>query len=498
MECQAEGAAPLPTMSSASVQASFFLFGTAVLLPWNCILSAMAYLENVAFPGYHWTLIVTPGYNSLALTSQALMLFVGECFTPWKLLGVSSVFGAICCMLVMLSVSPLVSSPSGSFSGALAGSLGLAVFAGGGLQSSASQMASQLMKEHGPCPAQFSNGLAAGGVLSLTVASVVTALSSQEWATEFLFLVSAATCCACIVPLVQFLRTGTIPMVKEVLVEDGQSALTTPTNSTESISLTPALFLDVNEGPASPPAVGPCSPPLRKDNLTNITNARIQSPVNLNTPNSPRSVYSRASSGDIPRRRSSIARVSSGVVSAWKTEVNLCSIYIQTFLVFPALTLKWEPNDVAMSQEDYGLALVSVFQAFDLVGRLLCTSPKLIRWFPPGDKVWICVLLRTLLMPFFFVCWLHPVSIFRTCALRMALVGLLALSNGILTNLSFIHGTALCELAQRDIIGRALPLFLGLGIVIGTALSSSAIAVLSAMPQENLSHLQNSTLSISF
>jgi len=283
--------------------------------------------------------------------------------------------------------------------------------------------------------------------------------------------------------------------------ENGHSALSTPMDSTECVSPAPALFLDVHASPLASPATGPALPPLRSESPADTLVLRSESPFNDMIPSPPHSPCSSGSSnGQLARthRRSSLARVSSGVVSARYTEANLCAIYIQTFLVFPAMSLKWQPKDSFMSREDYGLLIVSVYQAFDLVGRLVCTWPKLIRCFPSGDKVWIFVFLRTLLLPFFFVCWLHPVSIFQTCSMQTALVGLLGLSNGILTNLAFLHGTKVASHAELDIVGRALPLFLGLGIVLGTALSSMIIAAYSAIPHQDPSRLQNSTATISF
>lgn len=446
MDCQAAPAVQQQAMRSVFVQVSFFIFGTAVLLPWNCILSAMAYMDLVAFPGRGWTLLVSPLFNGLSLTTQALMLFAGEFFTTWKIICFALPVGAACSVVVLLCLSTsVVSSEALGFCGALGGCLCLAVSISGLLQCSTASLSAELMAEHGPLPAHLSNGLAMAGIVSLVVASAVSASSGQALAAKALFLVSAAIIAICIFPLVAFLRTGTIPLHKEERSDEWPSS----------------------------PALSSASSEVR---LARADCSREMSP-------------------GIMRRRSSVERVSSGVARAWKQEINLCANYVQTFLVFPAVTLKWVPSDGFMSQENYGLLMVSTFQVFDLVGRLICTWPQLLRLFPPGDKVWISVLLRTLSLPFFFVCWWCPIRFFQSCAFQVFLVGFLALSNGILTNLAFLYGTSHASQTERDIVGRAMPLFLSFGIVLGSILSSAVVSLSSALHHDQGVH-HNSTVTI--
>lgn len=456
---------PLPTtlrrLSSVRVQAYFFLFGVATLLPWNCLLSVMAFMDIVSFKGRGWTLLCSPLYNTGSLTTQLFMLFAGQFLTTWKIISVSLPFGAACCLVLVLSLSTTlpetVRFPLGLVSVVCSG-----CSVAGLLQSSIGELCGKLTAQYGPVAAHNSNGLAAAGVLSLVLADLLAVVGSQALAARSLFVITAVVLLGCLGALVDLVRSGTLFPSSDV-----QCSSPTPPSNYD-------LRIIVGVDDLKPPG---CNAPeeMVKANPVPIGAEIISCSMN---PTSLSSDASAQGSSSQLSRRESLQRVYGSVARGWRQEVNLMVIFFQTFVVFPAVCLKWTPQHGWMQQESYGLVMVSIFQLLDLFGRLLCTLPIVIRSCGTGSKLWIFVFLRTLLLPLFFVGWRQPDSFFGTFIVQAILVALLAFSNGGLCNLAFTLGCSGAAAIDVDIVGRALPLSLNTGIVLGSVASAVSISLL--------------------
>lgn len=153
-------------------------------------------------------------------------------------------------------------------------------------------------------------------------------------------------------------------------------------------------------------------------------------------------------------------------------------IYMQTFIVFPGICLKWSPAGDWVKEDTYGLIVVSAFQVFDLVGRFLCSKGSILKYFPKGNRVWWLIAARTLLIPLGVLCWLAPWDIFKTTLAHGVVIALYGASQGMVTNLTFIWAGSDTVPWARDVVGRALPLFLCIGVTAGSALTGSLVKAL--------------------
>jgi len=423
-----------------SANRAFFSFGVAALLPWNCLLSSMGFLDLSVFKGLGWTLVLTPLYMTSSLLTQLLLLFVGYKVPTKLMLSVSLSLGLVGALMLLFLCSITARDMMDNtvrFQCTLCTCLGLGIVSNGMLQSSAGMLATVLMPEHGSLPAMYSNGMAVAGVLSFVVSLGVTAAAGGGYSIDALFAVLALTFVVSLFDFVRIARNG--------LVRDIQK------NRLDTNALTRLNLETASAGSGSPQAFG-----------------------GLASPGSP-SRLSRAIS------RSSV--VSGTLRREWEQQLNLFINYAQTFLVFPVVSSKWNCSGDWVAAETYGLIIVSVFQLGDLTGRLFCSCPSFVERCPSGDKLWVVVMARTVFLPFFFLSWRVPSGLawlFGSSAFHIGLMIVFSLTNGALTSLAFLRGSAGTQAEDRDIVGRALPLAISIGIVAGSACSSCAVVLLGA------------------
>jgi len=173
-------------------------------------------------------------------------------------------------------------------------------------------------------------------------------------------------------------------------------------------------------------------------------------------------------------------------------ELNLLAIYVQTFLAFPALTHKWTMQEGSLGYAflpaviagHYAFLGVSIFQIFDLLGRLAFDHPKLQGVWPSSSRLWILIGPRSLILIPCYLGWQAPGTFFAHPVSHFLTMSALAASNGILTSAAFTSGVTEASDADRDVIARAMPLALLVGITLGAQISSTAV-----MHLEHLSSL---------
>lgn len=564
-----------------------------MLLPWQCLLSNMEYMDLVTFPGCSWTLLLAPLFNAVSMATQAVMLFIGECGSAWKVACFALIPGIPLCLVPLACLYPEVADGEMRFRVAMGGCLAGSFFVAGLFQSASSQLAVRLAPQHGPLPAHYSNGLGLAGLMAASVSGAATALFGQEVAVHALFLLCTATLTVSFMLLIHLVRSGTFDLEEEAVAEDplvlsmcaeveeglgsivldeaslrmleGRAPLATPLVSGGMVALSAAAIAtrppestEVNASGGQEEALpeGPRLESLHSEGFRSRASPRTAaSPASPASPRSPRSpapeeaaegqrsssssppkglhkgasapdvamqasiplgegqlaksrsasnlgrttsrasrprLHSFSSSGSLQdlrrspssptlsRRASSVlSTVSGGVVRAWPKLLAMFVVYAQTFLAFPAVCIQWVPANGWVARETYGMIVVSTFQVSDIIGRLTCTRPSIIKLFPAGPRIWYLIVLRMLTPALCILCWLKPEHrIFGSFAVQASTVGLHGLSQGVLTNLIFMWSSGGAAPGDRDVVGRAVPLCLCVGIVLGSAMSSAAIRLL--------------------
>jgi len=416
-----------------SVNRAFFLFGVATLLPWNCLMSAMGFMDNTVFKGLGWTVTITPLFQFSGLFTQLLLLGIGH-MLPTKimlfLVFPLGILGALLMLFLCSMTTADIMNNTTRFYCAVITCLGLSIVANGMLQSLAGMLVTMLVPEHPALPAMYVNGIAVAGVMSFVVSIMVTAGAGHRYAVDALFLLLAMTYVCCFIDFLYIARLG--------LVRDNcKSTLT-------------ADALNLHDGTQP----GGAGSPRALEGIASRRPSRLS-----------RAISRGSTIGGTLRRE-------------WKQQVNLFVIYVQTFLVFPVVSSNWRCRGDLLAPETYVLAMVSVFQIGDLAGRLICTVQSFSARCPSGDKLWMVVAARSVLLPLFFLCWRIPASgewLFGNIGFQVVLMLFFSFTNGAFTTLAFMRGASGIQAEDRDVVGRALPLALTTGIVAGSVCSSGAV-----------------------
>lgn len=164
------------------------------------------------------------------------------------------------------------------------------------------------------------------------------------------------------------------------------------------------------------------------------------------------------------------------VARGWVQESIMLLNYILTFAVFPQINLKW-PARVNLSADDYSLFMITTFQVFDLSGRLLCGS-RVFKFMPGPRSNWTLLVIRLATLPFFFLGWLRPNTVFGSFPLLFITMVLFAVLNGVVTTLCFIHAGTTAEVRDKDWVNRATAMCINVGIMVGSGVCSVAQTLL--------------------
>lgn len=430
---------------------TFALLGCSVLLPWQCMLSCLTYMDMDEFPGCSWSLLLSPLFNMVSVSTQVVMLFLGEYVAAWRFAAFATLATALLSLLPIFVMMPDgLGAAEQRFQLTLAACLGMAFTSNGIFQSASSQLAARLSGLHGPLMEWWSVGLGIAGVLPVVIAGAAQALGGGRVSAQTLF----GTCAA-----LHILSFGSVVLLHHrglVQEEPLPPLAASPTAAAchNRDSLADPFCLT----PCSGTAPAPCSP----------GSPGCTSAASDGTLDRPR----------LQRRTSVVFTVADGMWRSWPCLVAMFIIYGQTFVVYPLVSSKWMPPHSFVSQEVYGLMVVSVFQLFDFCGRIVTTSARVqgkVR--VAGHNIWYLLLLRLLLPVFCFAVWRRPRDAFLgSWVAQFVSLALLGFSNGMLTNLVFAWSAATAAIGSRSVVGRAMPLCLCTGIVAGTALSSLIVS----------------------
>eukprot|EP00928_Gymnodinium_smaydae_P045362 TRINITY_DN30253_c0_g1_i1.p1 TRINITY_DN30253_c0_g1~~TRINITY_DN30253_c0_g1_i1.p1 ORF type:complete len:429 (+),score=76.69 TRINITY_DN30253_c0_g1_i1:71-1357(+) len=397
----------------------FFLLGLTVLYPWNALLNALGYMDNVMFKNKGWAVVLPPAFNGTTFFVQLLGLIAGELVEMWKVLAVMLPFGVGSAILCMYCIAQGESFQH-SYEASLACCVGIAVVVSI-CQAYGGELTSKIIDRYSTAPVLYGNGIAFAGIFSLCAFGGLSAVLSDEAAVYGVFVFTALLFMLTMLALAFLYRRGEL--------RSASSTAPCPKAVAEDVGLELA-------------AVG--APPAREPSMAPLS------------------------------RRDAMARLPKAVARAWRQELNLFVLYVETFLVFPLACLGFvPPSDVQPA--DYGFRLTSAFQIADFGARFILL---LLPSFPDGPRVWMSVAARSLGLPLFYLCWRQPHGLSADPLVHSALVVLWGLSNGMITTFCFVAGAKDASAADQPIVGRALPVFLGFGILTGSFLASSIFAEL--------------------
>eukprot|EP00746_Dinoflagellata_sp_MGD_P045803 gnl/MRDRNA2_/MRDRNA2_212477_c0_seq1.p1 gnl/MRDRNA2_/MRDRNA2_212477_c0~~gnl/MRDRNA2_/MRDRNA2_212477_c0_seq1.p1 ORF type:complete len:448 (+),score=64.13 gnl/MRDRNA2_/MRDRNA2_212477_c0_seq1:61-1404(+) len=154
--------------------------------------------------------------------------------------------------------------------------------------------------------------------------------------------------------------------------------------------------------------------------------------------------------------------------------VNICMIFIVTFIVFPGVASKWrsELPFFSSNADWYTTCIIGIFQVFDVVGRI---SPGfLISLRVTAKSLWIPSSLRFIFVPLFMVLQRFPhllPSLYQDLAQALAMAAF-AVSNGWCATLAMMHGPQQVSIpAEQHTVGIMMELGLITGIFAGSLLA---------------------------
>mmetsp|Transcript_75448 Transcript_75448/g.191491 ORF Transcript_75448/g.191491 Transcript_75448/m.191491 type:complete len:419 (-) Transcript_75448:323-1579(-) len=410
----------------------FALFGCCLLLPFQCMLSSFVYLDSDAFPKCGYAVLLSPFYNAVSVTTQTLMLFLGEYAAAWKFAMFSLPLAALLCAVPILGVDDGWGDTELRFKVTFGAILGIAFVNTGVFQSSTAALASRLSGDtYGPLQEWWSIGVVFAGVFSAVVASAVQLAAGGQAA----LIVQFGFC-------VLLMSASFVCMT--ILVRQG-------------------VFSDEPMPPMEP------SPPC--------SHARYPEEWDTQGPMTP---SPGGSSSPLLKRPSSVVfTVADGLLRAWPFLLSMFLVYVQGSLVFPLVIQKWTPPSY-LAPELFGIVTVLTVQVFDLVGRLICLSRKFQRAVRVGNhNIWYLLALGMFMPVGCFLSWrMEEHAFLGSLYTRLVLLASLGLSQGLLTNLIFSWASVEAAIGSRSIVARALPLSLCIGIVVGSAVSSTVVSML--------------------
>lgn len=155
--------------------------------------------------------------------------------------------------------------------------------------------------------------------------------------------------------------------------------------------------------------------------------------------------------------------------------VNICMIFVVTFIVFPGVAASWRSQLPFFSNSkliDYTTCIIGVFQVFDVVGRC---SPRVLELMGvTARRLWIPSSLRFFFIPLFmflqrFPHWL-PAP--HQDGIQFLAMAVFAATNGWCSTLIMMHGPQqVSNPAEQHTVGIMMELGLIVGIFVGSLLA---------------------------
>jgi len=154
--------------------------------------------------------------------------------------------------------------------------------------------------------------------------------------------------------------------------------------------------------------------------------------------------------------------------------VNICMIFIVTFIVFPGVSASWRSQLPFFSSNAdwYTTCIIGIFQVFDVVGR--CSPGVLVSLGATAKRVWIPSALRFIFVPLFMVLQRFPhclPSPYQDVA-QMVAMAAFAVTNGCCATLIMMYGPQqVGTTTEQHTVGIMMELGLISGIFVGSLLA---------------------------
>eukprot|EP00898_Chlorokybus_atmophyticus_P006944 jgi/Chlat1/7250/Chrsp58S06893 len=148
----------------------------------------------------------------------------------------------------------------------------------------------------------------------------------------------------------------------------------------------------------------------------------------------------------------------------WEYGTMVALIYMITLSIFPGF-LAEDVSSQALG-DWYSVLLILVFNAFDLVGKMMPCSQRLV--IENRAVLWVMTLSRLLFVPAFLSCTRGPMWM-RTETPILLLTGALGLTSGYTSSLCMMEGPKRVPPHDSEVAGTAMVLFLIVGLTIGAA-----------------------------
>ncbi|XP_076066625.1 uncharacterized protein LOC143039991 [Oratosquilla oratoria] len=159
----------------------------------------------------------------------------------------------------------------------------------------------------------------------------------------------------------------------------------------------------------------------------------------------------------------------------WPLAINVGLIYMTTLIVYPSVTVYVTSSLPSSDWTDIYFQPTVTFLLFNIIDVIGRETPRVLQW--PGDKgplLYVLSAARVLLIPLLLLCHgdkkTFPTS-FQDDSFYIAFIVLFAFTSGYFSTLSIIYYPSLVSEEERELAGNIMASFLGVGLVIGSAMS---------------------------
>jgi hypothetical protein len=388
-----------------------FLFGINAFLPLNVGNQVMHFMAE-DFSGKGWAETWSPVFNGITAVSLLVMLFCIELLPAYKYALAACLPVAVCSIGQMLA-AVLDGDVGARFSAAMAFSVCLAIFGAGVFQSSSANVCAGL---GGKLFEFWSTGLGFAGVLVFLVDLAMVNIAGKRASVITLFLVMA------VFYLISFAALLQVRRVQKERVQSAPLVVEMEGNTDPDAEDDPNSFAGVAETPGG-------------------AAAKLQS-----------------------------------IWEGFKIHsLHILAIFLVasgSFIVFPEVVLSWKPGG-GMDKESFETVILGLFNCFDFLGRFITHIEAVSNRLRVGPRsIWVVLLVRYGLIGFIIAVYKLDNTGLGSFPLKVVLMILLGLSNGILTNLVLSWMVRDGTPSSRPVGGRCIPLFGVTGFFVGSTLAN--------------------------
>lgn len=428
--------------------------GVCVLLPYNCVLTAIPYFNKFVYPGQGFAFTSVLAYSIVLCFVQVYLSLRGELFTVGGRMSLAFLLS----LLTSAAIAVFAAEGSGrdwTYLLSLA-TVGVLSVSNALLQSAAFGIAGAMGQEMSQ---GVMLGLGLAGIGSLCISSAVQgvenflkmkqdSLEAGKWVSVVMFASCMAYTLLSIWVFFVFLRVRNQPASEALAALEGQrdilrQRLRRPGGGGGG-------DLDT-EQQALPDAVEEGTPSVVvRDSETDTT------------PAVPR-----------PYRSRTWQRVAPVLREVAPQAFNVWLIYVVTMAIFPGVMTQWVPGSDSRFRDNgqfFTFLLIGTFQVFDVVSRMVANWSA--QFIAPG-KLWVLTVLRIAFVPLFMLGQKRPEwsPLWGSDLGRFALAATMAFSNGLFSSWAMMFGPESCTAERREAAGMVMSCIMVTGIFVGTLLA---------------------------